>query len=131
MAIQHTWKITAMERYTDTHLVYNVYFAVETKDTDKPPYTMTQNMVVSIPFNPDAIVIPYADLTENIVIDWVKQELKVFELNEDGSFVLDTDGNRIMISDHIPNILASGEQQLLDLITPKVETAPLPWAEEA
>ena len=128
MAIQHTWKITQMDRYIDTQIVYNVHFAIETIDTDKPPFKMIQNHAVGIPFNPDDQTIPYAELTEETVIEWVKTELKQYQLNDDGSFVLDADGKRIQIGDFVPEMLLSGERQLEELINPKVETAALPWS---
>ncbi len=127
MAIQHTWKITQMDRFIDTQVVYNVHFAIETIDTDKPPFKVIQNHATGIPFNPADQVIPYEELTEEIVIEWVKSELKQYQINEDGSFVLDANGKRIEIGDSIPDILASGERQLNELITPIVETSTLPW----
>lgn len=128
MAIQHTWKITQMDRYIDTQIVYNVHFAIETIDTDRPPFKMIQNHAVGIPFNPDDQTIPYAELTEETVIEWVKTELKQYQLNDDGSFVLDADGKRIQIGDFVPEMLLSGERQLEELINPKVETVALPWS---
>ena len=128
MAIQHTWKITQMDRFIDTQIVYNVHFAIETIDTDKPPFKMIQNHAVGIPFNPDDQTIPYAELTEETVIEWVKTELKQYQLNDDGSFVLDADGKRIQIGDFVPEMLLSGERQLEELINPKVETVALPWS---
>ena len=131
MAIQHTWKITQMDRFIDTQVVYNVHFAIETIDTDKPPFKMIQNHATGIPFNPADPVVPYAELTEKTVIEWVKAELKQYQLNEDGTFVLDAEGKRIEVGDNVPQMLASGERQLNELINPVVETAALPWVEVA
>lgn len=116
-----------MDSWVDTGIVFNVHFSVTTKDTDNMDFTMIQNMAVSIPHNPTDTVIPYSELTEETVIEWVKNELKIYRLNEDGTFVLDAEGNRIQIGDQVLDILASGEQQLEDLIHPKVQELPLPW----
>ena len=127
MAIQHTWKITQMDTWVESNLVFYVHFAIETIDTDNPTYNMTQNHAVSIPYNPSGTTIPYENLTEEQVIDWVKTELKIYQTDENGVFVLDVDGNRIEIGDQVPDLLASGEAQLQDLIHPKSHTLPLPW----
>ena len=116
-----------MDRFIDTQIVYNVHFAIETTDPARPPFKMIQNMATAIPMNPADKIIPYSELTEETVINWVKAELKLYQLNEDGSFVLDDKGNRIEIGNTVPELLASGERQLEDLINPKVETAALPW----
>lgn len=130
MAIQHTWKITQMDRFIDTQVVFNVHFAIETIDTDKPPFKMIQNHATGIPFNPSDPVIPYAELSEETVLGWVRAELRQYQLNDDGSFVLDADGKRIEVGDNVPALLESGERQLVELINPVVETAKLPWAEQ-
>ena len=128
MAIQHTWKINQMDRYIDTQIVYNVHFAIETSDSDYPDYLMTQNMATGIPHNENVPVVPYDQLTEEQVIDWVKSELKDWQRNlETGEFILDENGNRISNGDLIPGILESGERQLNELIHPVVETVQLPW----
>lgn len=127
MAYTHTWNITKMDSWIDTGIVFNVHFSITTKDTDNMDFTMIQNMAVSVPYNPADATIPYAELTEETVIGWVQNELKIYERNEDGTFVLDADGNRIEVGDSVPEILASGERQLEDLIHPKVQELPLPW----
>ena len=128
MAYTHTWNITKMDSWINTGIVFNVHYSVTTKDTDNMAFTMIQNMAIGIPHNPVNQVIPYNELTEQTVIEWVKKELKIYQLNKDGSFALDADGNRIEIGDDVPNILSSGEKQLADLIVPKVQELPLPWA---
>ena len=129
MAYTHTWKITQMDRFIDTKIVYNVHFAIETLDSEHPDYLMTQNFAVGIFRNSLDPVIDYDQLSESQVIEWVKKELKIYQLNNDGSFVLDSNENRIEIGDQIPDILSSGERQLNELINPIVETATLPWNE--
>jgi len=129
MAIQHTWKITQMDRFIDTQIVYNVHFAIETIDTDKPPFKMIQNHAVGIPLDTSVATIPYADLTEAQVIQWVKDELHQWQFNpETGELVLDANGKRISEGSLVPAIEADGARQLDELINPKVETAALPWS---
>ena len=89
MAYTHTWNITKMDSWVDTGIVFNVHFSVTTKDTDNMDFTMIQNMAVSVPYNPADATIPYAELTEETVIGWVQNELKIYQLNEDGSFAVD------------------------------------------
>jgi hypothetical protein len=128
MAIQQIWNITRMDAWVNTKIVFNVHFSITTLDTDRPPFEMIQNHAVAIPHNPSDPTIPYDELTEVQVIDWVKAELKIYELDANGEFVLDANGNRIEIGDITPDLLASGISQLEDLINPKAETYPLPWA---
>lgn len=127
MNIKHKWAVTKMDILTDTKYVKNVQCSITTTADEKPLNSMTQNLSVDIPYNPNDEIIPYENLTEEIVIEWVKKELKIYELNDDGLFVLDSTGNRIEIGDQVPDILKSGEMQLYELINPKVITLPLPW----
>lgn len=131
MAINHEWQITRMDVWKEfdgkENIVCNVFFAVVTTDSDHPVNSVTQNGAVAVPFNPKNDVTPYEELTLEQVTQWVKDELKIYQQDETGMFVLDADGNRIEVGDQVPDILASGEKQLQDLINPPIISKDLPW----
>ena len=67
------WNITKMTRYQSTGLVYEVQYSVTSTLEE---FTHTDFGVVTIEgtsSSPDFI--PYEDLTENIVLGWVKDTL--------------------------------------------------------
>ena len=134
MAINHKWLINRMDVWKELEghadIVCNIIYAVETTDDDFPENKMTQHGAVAVPFNPKNPVIPYAEVTEEIAIEWVKAELKEYEKDETGMFVLDKKGQRIQIGDFIPQIYADGERQLKELINPPIVTKDLPWQPE-
>lgn len=132
MAINHKWKITRIDVWKELNgyqdIVNNIFYAIETSDSDYPDNLMTQNMALSVPFNPSSTIIPFSELTEEQVLEWVKAELKVYKRDETGMFILDTEGNRIEEQDLVPQILAEGERQLEELIHPKIVTIDFPWS---
>ena len=131
MAINHKWKITRMDVWKEFQehqdVVCNIMFALETSDDVYPENLMTQNGAVGVPFNPSNPVIPFNELTEEQVLQWVFDELKTYEQDENGMFVLDENGQRIQTGDRVPEILSEGERQLKELINPPIVTKELPW----
>jgi hypothetical protein len=75
-----TWKIAQMERETSDGYVYTAHYTVDANDG-----TYSAGAYGSIGFQrpEEDELIPYADLTEEIVIDWVQDALgeeKVVEI---------------------------------------------------
>ena len=131
MAINHSWIINRLDCWKElqgnTDVVCNIHFGLLTTNDEFPENSVTQNGAVAKPFNPAEVVVPYAELTEEIVIGWILQELKVYQQDELGALVLDASGNRIEVGDTLPTIEAEGERQLEELIHPKIVSIPLPW----
>jgi hypothetical protein len=70
-----TWNITKMIRYQSTGLVYEVQYRIISTIEE---FTYTDFGVVTIEGNPSSPdFIPYEDLKENIVLEWVKDVLGV------------------------------------------------------
>lgn len=78
--ITSTWKIAQLERETADGYVYTAHYTVGVKDD-----TYSAGAYGSIGLErPDALI-PYADLTEEQVIGWVKEALgseKVLQIGE-------------------------------------------------
>jgi len=76
--MKKTWTIHQLERKSDDGFVFNVHWRYSFTDTDdsgKTYYADTHG-VASYTQDPESEnYIPYEDLTEEIVIDWVKDYL--------------------------------------------------------
>jgi hypothetical protein len=77
-----TWGIAQMDRYTSDGIVSVVYYTVNSNDG-----TYSAGAYGSVGLEaPEENVIPYADLTPEIVIGWVQEKLggeeKVIEIEE-------------------------------------------------
>jgi hypothetical protein len=70
MATTFTWGINTLERETDDGFVFNAHYTVNAKDE-----AYTAGAYGSIGFQRPENLIPYADLTEETVIGWVKEAL--------------------------------------------------------
>ena len=73
MSITITWGVSELERHTADGIVYTAHYRVDAADG-----TYTSGAYGSIGFEaPEdpSEVIPFADLTEEIVIGWVKDAL--------------------------------------------------------
>lgn len=81
------FKITKLNRLSEDDFVCDVYYTVFKKDEG---YFASISSTVSFVKQEEKTLIPYADLTENIVIDWVKNSIGVDSLNDIESF-LDND----------------------------------------
>ena len=70
MATTNTWKITQLERETADGYVFTAHYTVEASDE-----TYKRGAYGSNGFERPETLIPYADLTEEIVVGWVKDKL--------------------------------------------------------
>jgi hypothetical protein len=68
---EYTWGIAQMERHTADAIVFTVYYTVAANDG-----TYSSSAYGSVGLEaPEGNVIPYADLTPEIVIGWTKSKL--------------------------------------------------------
>ena len=75
-----TWKIANLERETSDGYVYTAHYTVDANDG-----TYSAGAYGSIGFERPEDLIPYMDLTEEQVIEWVKEALgddKVLEIGQ-------------------------------------------------
>ena len=71
-----TWGIAQMERHTADGIVFTVHYTVAASDG-----TYSSSAYGSIGLEqPEGDVIPYADLTPELVIGWVQEKLNVEEI---------------------------------------------------
>jgi len=71
MATTFTWKIAQLERETSDGYVYTAHYTVDAKDD-----TYSAGAYGSIGLErPEGELIPFADLTEDLVVTWVKHQL--------------------------------------------------------
>jgi hypothetical protein len=74
MAIKNTtvftWKISQLERETQDGFVYTAHYTVDAKDD-----TYSAGAYGSIGFERPDDLVPFADLTEDLVVEWVKAAL--------------------------------------------------------
>ena len=70
MATTFTWKIAQLERETDDGFVFTAHYTVDANDG-----TYNAGAYGSVGFERPDNLIPYADLTEEVVIGWVKEAL--------------------------------------------------------
>ena len=71
-----TWGIAQMERHTADGIVFTVHYTVAANDG-----TYSSSAYGSIGLEqPEGDVIPYADLTPELVISWVQGKLNVEEI---------------------------------------------------
>lgn len=108
MAISYEWKIEQMEAYPEkdgfSDVVFTVHWRVNAADGN---YSATSYGSVGIQLDPASDFIPYANLTQDEVVGWVKDALKAEQVTQ------------------IETGLAG---QIENLKTPPVVTPPLPWA---
>lgn len=68
MATEFTWNVSQLERETSDGYVFTVHYTVNAKDD-----TYSAGAYGSLGLErPEGDLIPYADLTEEIVVGWVK-----------------------------------------------------------
>ena len=77
MATTNTWKITQLERETADGYVFVAHYTVEASDE-----TYKAGAYGSIGFERPETLIPYADLTEELVLQWVKDQLTAEKVTE-------------------------------------------------
>jgi hypothetical protein len=70
MAITYTWRIANLERQTEDGFVFTAHYTVDAADG-----VYTSGAYGSVNFERHDNLIPFADLTESIVVAWVKESL--------------------------------------------------------
>lgn len=70
MSTTFTWNISQLERETADGFVFNVHYTVNASDD-----TYSSGAYGSIGLERPDTLIPYSDLTEEIVLGWVKEKL--------------------------------------------------------
>lgn len=71
MSTTYTWKISQLERETADGYVFVAHYTVDAKDD-----VYSAGAYGSIGFErPEDELIPFADLTEELVVGWVKEKL--------------------------------------------------------
>jgi hypothetical protein len=71
MTTTNTWRITSLERETADGYVYTAHYTVDAKDD---AYSAGAYGSIGLE-RPEDAPIPYADLTEDVVVSWVLQKL--------------------------------------------------------
>ena len=69
MATTFTWKIANLERETSDGFVFTAHYTLNAEDG-----TYTSGAYGSLGFERPDNLIPFADLTEEIVVGWVKEQ---------------------------------------------------------
>ena len=108
MAITYTWLVEQMQAYPEKDgyqdVVFTVCWRVNANDGN---YSATIYGSIGVALDPSAPFTPYADLTQDQVVGWVKDAMG-------------------------PEQVAANEanlaNQIENLINPPVVTPPLPWA---
>ena len=80
MSTTTTWSVSQLDRHTADGIVYTAHYRVDAADG-----TYTSGAYGSIAFEAPAegdTVVPYADLTEAIVIGWIKDVLGTEKVDE-------------------------------------------------
>jgi hypothetical protein len=107
MSVEYTWLVEQMEAYPQkdgfNDVVFTVHWRVNGADGQ---YVSTVYGSQGVTLDPDATFTPYADLTKEQVIDWVKDAMG--------------QGQVAAIEDNLAGMIANQ-------INPPVVTPPLPW----
>ena len=77
MATTNTWSIAQLDRETADGFVYTVHYTVEASDE-----TYKAGAYGSIGLERPETLTPYADLTEEVVVGWVKAQLTAEKVTE-------------------------------------------------
>ena len=76
MTTTTTWGVAQMERHTPDGIVFTVHYTVAASDG-----TYSSSAYGSIGLEqPEGNVVPYADLTPELVVGWVQEKLNVEEI---------------------------------------------------
>lgn len=70
MATTYSWSVDSLERRVSDGLVKTVHYRVGATDG-----THTSGAYGSVELEGGSVVVPYEDLTEEVVIEWVKAKL--------------------------------------------------------
>ena len=111
MANKYTWSIDSLNCFpslnNENNVVNKVNWRVSATDETYFVNAYGEQALLS---KTSGDFIPYVDLTEIIVIDWVKESLG---------------------ADQVASIQTSLDNQITALIKPPIVTLPLPWANNA
>jgi hypothetical protein len=77
MSTTFTWNIANLERETSDGYVYTAHYTVNAADD-----TYSAGAYGSLGLEREAILIPFADLTEATVVGWVKEKLTAEKVTE-------------------------------------------------
>jgi hypothetical protein len=77
VATTFTWHIAQLERKTDDGFVFTAHYTIDAKDD-----TYSSGAYGSIGFEHPENLIPYADLTEELCIQWVQEALGAEKVTE-------------------------------------------------
>lgn len=109
MTITNTWSVVQMDAYPEYEGNADVVFTVHwTLNGTDETHNGSVYGSVGLTLDPEATYVPYADLTEAQVIDWVKEALG---------------------EEAVTGYEANVAQQIADQINPPVVTPQLPWSE--
>ena len=108
-----TWKVEELDRELADGYVYQVHYSVNGDDC-----TYTSRAVGSIPLEKPETLIPYKDLTESTVIEWIKARIDEIA----------ADPQRPGFT--VAQIETALDQQIAEQATPTYGTG-TPWAGEA
>jgi len=109
MSVTYNWIISQLNCYPEyegeTDVVFTAHWIMNGTDGE---YAGSVYGSVGLTLDPEASFTPYADLTEEQVVGWVKGALG---------------------EEQVAAYEANVAQQIADQINPPVVTPPLPWAE--
>ncbi len=77
MVTTFTWHIAQLERLTEDGFVFTAHYTIDAKDD-----TYSSGAYGSIGFERPENLIPYADLTEELCIQWVQEALGAEKVTE-------------------------------------------------
>ena len=78
MANTYTWEVSQLDRETKDGYVFTAHYTVEASDGT----TYRSGAYGSIGFEKPETLIPFADLTKEIVVGWVKEQLTAEKVAE-------------------------------------------------
>jgi len=108
MATTYTWSISQMDAFPEadgkTNVVFNVHWGLIGEEAG---FTASTYGIQGVRIDPNAAFTPYADLTEDQVVEWVKSA---------------------MGADQVAVYENSMSQKINNQIVPPVVTPPLPWS---
>ena len=113
MATTYTYKIVNLERETVDDYVFTVHYTIIASDD-----TNEAGSYGSIGLKRPETLIPFADLTEEKLIEWVKGELN-------SGKTTDEDGNEVVI-DRVAQLEAGLQAQFDEKAAPTTASG-LPW----
>ena len=105
-----TWVVERMDSYPEkdgySDVVFTCYWRVNANESN---FNATSYGTVGVSINPEEPFTPYADLTQDQVVGWVKSALG---------------------KDQVAQIEGGLAGELANLINPPAVTLPLPWGNE-